>query len=205
MTCTVKRIEEEKMEEKKKIKIPTKLLIQLPLIAGVVILLGFIVLKMGGGFKKGETTIITKSTLIDTVDIAELSTAEFIYNGIAEIPKSEKSDKIKCRVRYSAKVKASVTMTDIDFKIDRDNKTVKPILPEIKLDAILDDQEGFSFIPENSDVDLQEVMEFCKNDVTDEATQTLELYDSAEENLKDIIQALTYPLLNSEGYTLVWE
>lgn len=195
------------MEEKKKIKIkiPSKLWVHLPWIVGVVILLGAIVLKMGGAFEKGETTIITKATLIDTVDIAELSTAEFIYNGIAEIPKSEKSDKIKCRVRYSAKVKASVTMTDIDFKIDRENKTVKPILPEIKLDTILDDQEGFSFIPENSDVDLQEVMEFCKKDVTDEATQTSELYESAEKNLKDIIQALTYPLLNSEGYTLVWE
>lgn len=194
-----------KMEKKKKAKITTKLLIQLPLIFGIAILVFFVVLKTRGAFNEGKTTIITKSTLIDAVDIAELSTAEFTYNGIAEIPKNKTSHKIKCQVRYNAKVKASVNMEDIDFVIDNDNKTIQPILPKIKLIATLDDQDGFSFIPTDSNIDLQEAMEVCKKDVTNEATQASELYNSAEENLRDIIQALTYPIINSKGYTLVWE
>lgn len=190
---------------KKKGKILTKFLIQLPLVFGIIILVGVIVLEAIGAFKEGDTTIITKSTLIDMVDIAELSTAEFTYNGIAEIPKSENFDKIKCRVRYNAKVKASVNMKDIDFVIDDDNKTIKPILPKIKLEAILDDKVGFSFIPEDSSVDLQEVIDACKRDVTNEAEQTSAIYDSAEENLRDVIQALTYPIISSKGYKLDWE
>ena len=193
------------MRKKKKVKISTKYLVWLPLVLGIVILVGSIILKMNGVFEKGKTTIITKSTLIDTVDIAELSTAEFTYNGIAEIPENKKSDKIKCRVRYKAKVKDSVNMEDIDFDIDDANKTVKPNLPEIELEAIIDDQEGFSFIPEKSTVDLQEVIKVCKKDVTVEAEQASELYDSAEENLKDIVQALTYPVIKSKGYKLIWK
>ena len=70
--------------EKKKISIPIKLIIRLPLILGIIILATCIILKGIGFFKEGKTTIITSSTLIDTVNIAELSTSEFTYNGIAE-------------------------------------------------------------------------------------------------------------------------
>ncbi|WP_302133507.1 hypothetical protein, partial [Thomasclavelia spiroformis] len=83
--------------------------------------------------------------------------------------------------------------------------TIKPILPKIKFNAVLDDQDGFSFIPIDSNVDLQEAIEVCKKDVTTETMQASKLYSSAEENLKDIIQALTYPIIQAKGYTLVWE
>lgn len=180
--------------------------IQLPLIFGALIFIGIMALKAGGAFSVGETTIITTSTLIDAVDIAELSTAEFTYNGIAEY-KNDDSDEVKCRIRYQAKVKASVNMEDIDFIVDEENKTITPVLPEIKLEPTLDGEKGFSGIPEKKfkDLDLSEIMEVCQKDVKDEASQTSELRDSAEENLKDIIQALTYPIVNSKGYTLVWE
>lgn len=180
-------------------------MIKLPLIFGIIILTVFIVIKMDAGFKKGETKIITESTLISMIDISELSTAEFTYNGIAEIPESDGSDEIKCRVRYEAKVKAAVNMEDFKFEINNETKTVKPILPDIQLTPTLNDQAGFSFIPEDSNVGLQEVIEVCKEDVKSEAQKTEELRSSAEENLKDIIQALTYPLINSKGYTIVWE
>ena len=197
----------EKAKKKRKIN-PKKLIAYLPIIIvvlGVVFLVAVIGLKKLGAFEEGKTTILTESTLVDSVDIADLSTAEFTYNGIANIYKSENSDKIKCRVRYEAKVKASVNMEDIKFTIDDENMTVKPTLPKITLKAVLDDQEGFSFIPEDSNVDIQDVLKVCEEDVTNEATQTSELYDSAEENLKDVIEALTLPIINSKGYTLIWE
>lgn len=187
---------------KKRIKIPV---VWLPFIIGVILLVLVSILKLNGFFEKEEAEIITNSTLMSTVDVSELSTAEFIYNGIAEIPKSDDSDTVKCSVRYKATVKASIDMKEISFDIDQEKKMVKPSLPEISLKATLDNQEGLSFIPENSKIDLQEAMTACEKDVTQEAGENEELYQSAKENLQDVIEALTYPILNAKGYSLVWE
>ena len=188
-------------------KISIKSLIWVPLIAGIVFLILVSVLKLNGVFEKKEPEIITNSTLMRTVDVSELSTAEFIYNGIAEIYEGDDADTdaVKCRVRYKARVKAAINMDEITFDIDDEKKTVRPSLPKIGLKASLDNQEGLSFIPENSKIDLQEAMEACEKDVTAEAKENEELYQSAEENLQDVIEALTYPILNAKGYSLVWE
>lgn len=186
-------------------KISIKSLIWVPLIAGIVFLILVSVLKLNGVFEKKEPEIITNSTLMRTVDVSELSTAEFIYNGIAEIYEGDDADTVKCRVRYKARVKATINMDEITFDIDDEKKTVRPSLPKISLKASLDNQEGLSFIPENSKIDLQEAMEACEKDVTAEAKENEELYQSAEENLQDVIEALTYPILNAKGYSLVWE
>lgn len=192
----------------KRKEISRKFYIQLPIIIGIIGLLIVVFLKVGENLKKERNTkIITEATLIDVVDIAELSTAEFIYNGIAEIPKKEHSNEILCRVRYKAKVKASINMEDIKFDIDDKKKKITPILPKIKITPIFDEQSGFSFIPEKvkNDIDLKEIMEICRKDVTKETRQTTALHKSAEENLRDIIQALTYPIIKSKGYKLVWK
>lgn len=188
-------------------KISIKSLIWVPLIAGIAFLILVSVLKLNGVFEKKEPEIITNSTLMRTVDVSELSTAEFIYNGIAEIYEGDDADTdtVKCRVRYKARVKAAINMDEITFDIDDEKKTVRPSLPKISLKASLDNQEGLSFIPENSKIDLQEAMEACEKDVTAEAKENEELYQSAEENLQDVIEALTYPILNAKGYSLVWE
>ena len=189
----------------KNFKLSINRIIRLPIVVGVIILIVLIVLKLGGAFREPETTIITEATLIDTVDVAELSTAEFTYNGIADIPETTDPSKVKCRVRYEAKVKASVDMEDIKFEIDDEKKTVKPLLPEITLTPVLEEQAGFSYIPVDAEADLEEVIEACQADVAGEAEKNADLRESAEENLKDIIQALTYPVISAKGYTLVWE
>ena len=121
----------------KRKEISRKFYIQLPIIIGIIGLLIVVFLKVGENLKKERNTkIITEATLIDVVDIAELSTAEFIYNGIAEIPKKEHSNEILCRVRYKAKVKASINMEDIKFDIDDKKKKITPILPKIKITPI---------------------------------------------------------------------
>ena len=139
------------------------------------------------------------------MDIAELSTAQFTYNGIAEVYKSKDSDKIKCRIRYEAIVKAGVNMDEIDFKIDPEKKTVKPILPQIQLTANIVDENKLSFIPEDTKIEMREALLACENDVQDEVVASTELYDSAEENLKDIIEALIYPIVEPMEYEIVWE
>lgn len=175
----------------------------MPIIVGLVVLILFAFARFLGATDKGEEKILTSSTLVDTIDISELSTSQFTYNGIAEIYKKEK---VICHVRYNAKVKAGIDMQDVTFEIDSDNMTVKPVLPEIIITSNpVVDEQALSFIPSDATLDLNEVLKACKEDAEKEATESQELINSAEENLKSIIEALTYPILDEYGYTICWE
>lgn len=182
-----------------------KLLLYAPIIIGVVLIIAFGYLLFSGALDKGEEKILVRSTLMDAIDITELSTSQFTYNGIAKIYKDENSSKIKCHVRYSAKVKAGINMDEVDFDIDNENKTVKPILPNIQITTNLVEEESLSFIPSDVKVDLKEVLTACKKDASQEAAKSEELVESAEENLKSIIEALLYPILDANGYTIIWD
>lgn len=189
--------------EKKKSKIPVGFLIKLPLLLGIIFLIGIILLKTGCIFKEGKTKIVSEATLMKTVDESDLSTAEYIFNGIAEIPEEDDSENIECRVFYKAKVRASFDMEKIRFTVDDEKKTVKAVLPDIKLTPVLEDE--YSYIPENYGGNIKDVREICEKDVIAKAEKAPEFYQSAEDNLKNIVEALTNPLLKAEGYTLIWE
>lgn len=182
-----------------------KIILFIPIIAGLLLLILFLILRLSGCFSKGDSKMFTTSTLMEAVNIAELSTAQFTYNGIAEVYKNENSNKIKCRIRYEAKVKVGIEMNKIDFKIDSDKKTVKPILPNIQLTASVVDENKLSFIPDDSKIDLKEVLLACENDVKKEIESSTELFDSAEDNLKDTIEALIYPIVQPLEYKIIWE
>lgn len=182
-----------------------KLLLYTPIIIGVMLVIVFGYVRFSGMLDEGEEKILVRSTLMDAIDVTELSTSQFTYNGIAKIYEEDDSSEIKCHVRYSAKVKAGIDMNDVDFEIDNENKTVKPILPVIKITTNLVEEESLSFIPENVTINLQEVLTACKNDATQEASKSEELFESAEENLKSTIEALLYPILDANGYTIIWD
>lgn len=189
--------------QKKKLK--KKVLLVTPILLGVSLVLLLIIVRVFGFFDKGEEKIITSSTLTEIIDISELSTAQFTYNGIAEIYKDEKQEKVKCYIRYDAKVKAGINMKEVKFEIDNENKTVKPILPEIKITAKLVDDQSLSFIPANTKVEMKDVLVACKKDAEQEAKESQELLVSSEKNLKSIIEALLYPILDSNGYSIIWD
>ena len=186
-------------------KIIKRLLIVLPILLGILLFLFLIAARAIGVFHKGETHIITSSTLTDAIDISELSTAQFTYNGIAELYKDEAKQKLKCYIRYSTKVKAGIDMSEVTFAIDDEAMTVRPILPEITITANTVDDSALSFIPENAKVEVSEALIACKEDAETEAMESSELFESAEDNLKSIIEALLYPILAPEGYTIVWD
>ena len=75
---------------------------------------------------------ITSSQLEEIVTISKLSTAEYVYNGIAEV-KNEDGE-VTQRIYYGSTVRAGVDMSKIEFDIDDEAKLVYPILPEITLD-----------------------------------------------------------------------
>ena len=96
-------------------------------------------------------------------------------------------------------------MEDIDYKIDNKNKSVTPILPEIKVNIAALDESSISYIPKNPKMEVDEVIALCKEDAINEANKSDQLHDVAEENMKTTIEALIKPILDSKEYTIKWE
>ena len=94
--------------------------------------------------------IVFATQLKKAVNIENLSSAEFVYNGIAEKHK-DNSDEIEYRVAYEATVKVGVKMSDIDFDIDQSNKVIVPRLPEIAVNSVAVDVNSLSYMPKNPD------------------------------------------------------
>lgn len=155
-------------------------------------------------FKNSKPVVITSSTLTDVIDIAELSTAQFTYNGVVELKHKEEDKKAYGFIKYNTVLKAGIDMHDVKFDIDHEKKTVGVMLPEIIINANLVDTESISFIPENTKIALSDAITKCEEDAQAEAEETTALKDIAKENLKSTIEALTAPLLHDQGYEIVW-
>lgn len=176
----------------------------LPVI-GLVIVICMGMVDKSGVLDEGEVEIITKSNLMKAIDVSDLATSEFIYNGIAEVYKDEKSDKIEYYIRYDAKVRAGIDIKDVDFNILQEEKTITVTLPEVEIfipPSI--DPQSLSYIPSEKSYDLKEVLETCEKDVLREANEAEELKTSATDNLKAIIKALLKPIIEPEGYEIRW-
>lgn len=154
--------------------------------------------------KIGKENVITSSQLEKAIDISQLSTAEFVYNGIAEKYDDDKPEKVECYIAYHANVKVGIQMEDVKLEIDEENKTVTPMLPEISVNIAALDENEISYIPKNPDIPLKEIITLCKEDAVSEANDSKKLYQTAEENLKSVIEALLSPILENAGYSMKW-
>ena len=96
-------------------------------------------------------------------------------------------------------------MEDVTFEIQEEEKTVTPVLPEITVQIATLDEDSISYIPKNPDVPLKDMLILCKEDAVREAGESEKLYETAEENLKMVMEALLSPVLENAGYTLVWQ
>lgn len=181
------------------------ILLYLPIIIGIILVLFFTHARKNKLFDNGQATMITSATLTDAIDISELSTAQYTYNGIAEIYKDDNRDDVACYVKYNAKVKAGIDMEQVEFKIDDDNKTVTPILPDIQINSNTVDENCISFIPENTNIELKDALVACEEDSKNEVQKSSALIESARENLKSIIEGLIDPILSPNGYRIIWE
>lgn len=183
----------------KKVKITA-----LPLILALVLVLVWVIIGASGKLFPGAVTVITNSTLTKAIDIAELSTSQFTYNGIAQIYEEGSEEDVLCYIRYSSKVKAGANMKDVRFEVDNEKKTVSAVLPELIITANTVEEQSLSFIPEDIELELDIILSACREDAAREAAESEELLDSAEKNLRSVIEALLYPLLESQGYSLLW-
>ena len=176
----------------------------LPVI-GLVIVICMGMVDKSGALDEGAVEIITKSNLMEAIDVSELATSEFIYNGIAKVYKDEKDEKIKYHIRYDAKVRAGIDIKNVEFNILQEEKIIEVILPEVEIFTPPSiDAGSLSYIPSEKPYDLKEVLETCEKDVMKEAEEAEELKISATENLEAIIEALLKPIIEPAGYEIRW-
>lgn len=178
-------------------KIITAVIVIIVVIAAV-----FAGIKLSG--RKSTLTVMTSSDLEEAIMISELSTAEFVYNGIAVKPYEANENYVACYIAYNATVKVGIDMEDVKFDVDDETMTVTVTLPEVEVNIATVDEDSLSYIPQDPDVSLSEVITLCKEDALTEAAESEVLYETAEDNLKSVIEALITPLLESAGYELVW-
>lgn len=179
-------------------------------IIGSVLVLGIVAIAAGlfvpnAVQKITKEHVITSSQLEKAIDISDLSTAEFVYNGIADKYSEQNPEEIACHIAYASTVKVGIALDQVTFTIDEEKKTVTPVLPEITVNTVTVDPDSLSFIPQNPDVELKDIMTVCKEDALKEASESKELYQTAEENLQSAIEALLSPILKNAGYTMQWE
>ena len=151
-----------------------------------------------------KVTIITSETLKEKIKISELATAKFTYNGIAEY---KRDDKEICKILYHAYVKPVINAENIDFEVDNDKKTIKPLLPEIKdyMSYVDETESELKFSPANPDVNLSDAIKACREDALNKALANDKFKSTAKGNFEKNIERIIYPLAKPEGYTIVWE
>ena len=170
------------------------------------IFLGLVVIYRIGGLIKPETVKMDASSLLANVtDIAELSTAEFKYRGIAEIYSDENRKKIQCQICYNAVVKAGIDMEKIDFDVDQESKVITITLPEIDLEVSIDDEQPMVLLPSDTVIELDTMRKYSKEDAENEAKNSAELISTAKDNLKATIEGLLSPIRKIGGYSLEWK
>ena len=144
------------------------------------------------------------SQLTEALDIAELSTSEFIYNGVALVHDPD-SQKILYRIAYHSTIKVGIQMSDIAFDIDEEQKTVKPVLPSVTLQSPVVDPSSIDYLPNApKGVDLQASLAACKENAYQEAEYSGKLIQLAEENMRSIVEALLSPVVENAGYRIAW-
>lgn len=191
----------ELLTSKKKVEVR---LLTLAVIAAIVAVAVIIVWPIIKNYLDHGRTLNT-TELMKVVDIDELSTAECVYNGIAE--KKGDDGNVEYRIAYESRVQIGLDLSKVKFKIDEQTKTVRPILPEITIgDDIEIDTSTLDYMPKDpKDLDMGVVIGLCKEDVRSGCMENAEFYVLARENAQAIVESLTMPLIESHGYTISWE
>ena len=115
-----------------------------------------------------EARYLATSDLKSAIDIDSLSTIDYTYHGIAE--KHGKflwQDRVDYRVKYEAHIRASYTLSDIQFGINEEDKIVTAYLPEAQIGDPQLDNSKFGYLPESATADMKDVIALCRKDAAE--------------------------------------
>ncbi len=198
----------EGMEEKQK-KILNGTVMKYAVTAAVIlmVILG-IILAGSAASGKQEPEIISRSTLEKIINVSDLSAFQAVYNGIAEVRNEKNPEKVDYYVSYEAKVKAGIDFEKVTIMVAHEEKIITVTLPEIEIKDVNVDITTLDYIFENEKANTSTVVEEaykkCIEDVTNESENTEAIYDLAEQNARNIVEALIRPFMEQldEAYQL---
>lgn len=157
-------------------------------------------------YKEGEKITISSAALKEVLQISELTSAEYIYNGIAQGYQDPEEKKGAYYIRYSAMVEAGADLGKIDLKINEKNDTIEIVKPKIEIFNVSMDYDSLDFIPENlKSQEVKDILATCKEDVRNEAASSGTFVTLAQSNSEHIIEALLDPLAKSSNMPIVWK
>lgn len=163
-----------------------------------------------------KANTITSHTLMEAINIEELSSCELVYNGIVPIYESSTSKEIECYARYESFLKVGIDLSDVKIiDIDTKNKTVEISIPPMHIIGSPSiDEKSIECLDTGTatvfseiwgdEPKLKKVLTACKSDVLSEAEQKQQVFDIAKNNLKLTFEALLKPLLQKDNYSIVW-
>lgn len=163
------------------------------------------------GKTKAKPEVVTVSTLERIINISELSTFTAVYNGVAQVMNEKKADETDYYVAYDAKVNAGIDIEKIKISVDSKEKIVNIYIPEVYITEVEVDISSLDFIfynkKANSSTIIETAFKACEDDVRTESEQQEAIYELAQQNAKNILTALTKPIIEQldPEYTLVIE
>lgn len=153
------------------------------------------------GKEEQKAEIVTRSTLEEIIDIEEFSMFQAVYNGVAEIYNKKNPEKIDYYVSYNAKVNAGFDPKDCIIEIDDQSRAITLILPEMKMLDPIVDIASLDYIFQNKKVNNSsvsaEAYQACIDDAIIESNQNVDILKLAEDNAKNVMEALIRPFLSS--------
>lgn len=203
------------MEEKLKKKLRLKRCLILLAILLVALVIVGVYIKIHIDKKNSKPQIVSKSTLEKVISVSDLSTFEAIYNGVAIVNNEEEPEEIDYYVSYEAKVKAGIDFEKVNVEVNEketeegSEKTIVVTLPKVKITDVNVDIASLDYIFLNKKANTETVSaqayKKCIEDVTKESESTPAIYEFAQQNAKNIVEALINPFVKQldDTYKLV--
>ena len=153
--------------------------------------------------KKDDNRVktISTSTLSKALEINDLSTLDYTYNGIAEVKNSD--DEVAYNVAYNGTITAGIDFSKIEINVDdkdENNKKITIKIPDPTIQSTSVDMGSMSFIFTDDDYDTETVSEeaykHCIEDLKNKAPGEKGMLGIAKENAKNSVEALINPWVN---------
>lgn len=171
-------------------------------LAGFVCIIGIVIFGWRFFHREGSKTpavsTITASTIMDILEISDLSTVDYQYQAITTVYDMDTA-KAKYHVFYEGNIKAGIDFEKIDIQIDEAEKKIKITLPQSEIQQTLVDEKSLDFIFEKNRYDkemvYQEAYTACCKDLAKRMQSDEMLLKMAGENAKAAVEALLLPFM----------
>ena len=95
-----------------------------------------------------------------------------------------------------------------NVKVDEDKKIITITLPKIELTPNVlfkDGGNSFSFIPDNTDLEMKELLKVCEEDAKKEVANNTKIKEIALKNAKSSIKKYFLTFVIDKDYKIVWK